>query len=237
MAERRVKPGWWVLGGLALAGALWVGTPRLLRRVEFFRVRQVELVGLRYLSARDVLTALAVPPSASLVDDPAPIAARAAAIPGVAEAEVTRRWPRTLRVRIREVVPVALAPLGGRLVPIDARGRRLPFDPALGAPDVPVVAAADSTLAAFLGRMQALELGFFAGISAAWRARDDIVLDWAGRRLLLRPDASAEVIRAVMLVTEDLARTGRAHAELDGRFAGQIVVRPRSTAGGAGGGA
>ena len=37
--------------------------------------------------------------------------------------------------------------------------------------------------------------------------------------------ASAEEMRAVTAVAKDLARKGRSYTELDGRFAGQVVVR------------
>jgi hypothetical protein len=36
---------------------------------------------------------------------------------------------------------------------------------------------------------------------------------------------TAEDIRAVMAVAQDLARQGRNYRELDGRFAGQVIVR------------
>jgi nitrous oxidase accessory protein NosD len=44
---------------------------------------------------------------------------------------------------------------------------------------------------------------------------------------LLRRDAGPDVIRAVVLVGQDLAATGREYTELDARFAGQVVVRRR----------
>ena len=46
-------------------------------------------------------------------------------------------------------------------------------------------------------------------------------------RVLLRRDAGPDVIRAVVLVGQDLAATGREYTELDARFAGQVVVRQR----------
>jgi hypothetical protein len=52
-----------------------------------------------------------------------------------------------------------------------------------------------------------------------------VVLEAGGRRLWFRPDATSEEMHAVMAVAQDLARKGRSYAELDGRFAGQVVVR------------
>ncbi len=54
---------------------------------------------------------------------------------------------------------------------------------------------------------------------------DDVILDLDGRRLWFGPAVTAEDIRAVMAVAQDLARQGRNYQELDGRFAGQVIVR------------
>jgi hypothetical protein len=55
--------------------------------------------------------------------------------------------------------------------------------------------------------------------------QDDVVLDLDGRRLWFGPVVTAEDIRAVMAVAQDLARQRRNYQELDGRFAGQVIVR------------
>jgi hypothetical protein len=65
----------------------------------------------------------------------------------------------------------------------------------------------------------------FARIRSAWRVQDDVVLDLDGRRLWFGPAVTAEDIRAVTAVAQDLARQGREYRELDGRFAGQVIVR------------
>jgi hypothetical protein len=65
----------------------------------------------------------------------------------------------------------------------------------------------------------------FGRIGAAWRVREDVILDLDGRRLWFGPAVTAEDIRAVMAVAQDLARQGRSYQELDGRFAGQVIVR------------
>ena len=39
-----------VVGALVAALVVWAGAPALLRRSEFFRVRQIELVGVRHLA-------------------------------------------------------------------------------------------------------------------------------------------------------------------------------------------
>ncbi|HEU4698052.1 MAG TPA: FtsQ-type POTRA domain-containing protein [Gemmatimonadales bacterium] len=232
------RPGWKILGVVLLAGAGWVGGPALGRRLDFFRVRRVELAGVRYLEPRAVLAALRLPRRASVFDDLAVYERRAAALPGATKIAVRRRLPGTLRVEVTETVPVALAQAPRGVVMVDARGKVLPFDPRRSAPDLPVAAAPDSVVAMLLDRLRELEPATYAQVSAAWRLQDDVVLEVGGRRLLFRPDASAEEIRAVMAVAQDLVRQNRNFRELDGRFAGQVVVRglgpaPKAAAAGA----
>ena len=110
---------------------------------------------------------------------------------------------------------------------VDERGRALPFDPAVSAPDLPIVARPDSGVAELLARVREVDPGLFAQISMATRIRKDVVLQVDSRKFWFRPNASAEAILAVTAVAADLARKGRAYSELDGRFAGQVVVRWR----------
>lgn len=222
---RFLKPGWLTLYGAILAVGIWFGAPRLFRRMDFFRVRRVELVGLRSLSAPQVLKALAIPPHANVFDDLRSIEGRAERIAGVADAEVARRLPGTIRVTLDEVEPVALVPGRGDLVPMDAAGHILPFDPAVAAPDLPVTARPDSLVGELLGRVREADAGLFEQIATAARSGTDVALDAGGKRYWFRPDASVETIKAVMAVAADLARRGRPFRELDGRFAGQVVVR------------
>ncbi len=225
MAFGRLKPGWYVLAAIGLALLAWSGGPALGRRMSFFRVRRVELVGLRYGTVAATLAGLRLPSRFSAFDDLRPIARRAAALPGVRHAEVSRRLPATLRVELEEAVPVALAPRGDSLTLIDARGRVLPFDPLHSAPDLPVAQTADSLVARLLGRMQDFNPTLFAIVVAAHREQDDVVLNVGGPGLRLRPDASPEEMRAVKAVVDELARKGRRYRELDGRFAGQVILR------------
>lgn len=222
---RFLKPGWLALYAAVGAVALWFGAPRLFRKMDFFRVRRVELVGLNSLSAPDVLRALAIPPRENVFDDLRPIAARAERIAGVADAEVTRRMPGTLRVTLDEVEPVALVPGHGALVPMDADGHALPFDPTVAAPDLPVTPRADSLVGALLSRVREADPALFEQVVTAVRSGPDVALDLGGHTYWMSPGATMETIRAMTAVAQDLARRGRAFRELDGRFAGQVVVR------------
>src|SRR5690242_9544048 len=108
---RWLRVSWWVLAWASAAlvmMVLWMAAPVALRRVAFFRVRQVELVGIRYLDADQVLAALRLSPLASVFDDTEVLADRLRGLPGVADATVSRRPPGSLKVIVREIEPVAL---------------------------------------------------------------------------------------------------------------------------------
>jgi cell division septal protein FtsQ len=225
VAERRLKRGWVVLAALIGGAALWFAAPAVLRHVEFFRVRRVEMQGLQYLDAAKVIAAARLSRTASVFDDPDAIAQRVRALPGVSDAQVARRLPGTLRIRLEEAEPVALTPKGDRLAMVDARGAVLPFDPLASAPSLPVLIGGGALVAGALARTRDYDPGLFARIDAAWRVGPDVVFEVAGRWLWFDPQLTAEDIRAVTAVEQALARQGRPYAELDGRFAGQVVVR------------
>ena len=213
-----------IFGVAGLCALVWLGAPPLLRGLEFFRVRRVEITGLQYLEPSKVIAALRLSPKASVFDDPAPLARRVLALPGVTSAEVGRHVPGTLLIEVNEAVPVALAPRGDALTMVDAGGRVLPFDPIASAPDLPL-AVADGVVAKVLDLVRDSDLDLFGRIDAAWRVGPDVVLEVDGRRLWFGARVSAEDIRAVMAVAQALARQGRTYQELDGRFAGQVIVR------------
>ena len=223
--ERFLRPGWMALSALVIAVVGWFVAPKVLRRVDFFRVRRVELVGVENLGQETILRGLGLPRHANLFDDIGPIERHAKAIPGVQEAKVSRRPPGTLVVEITEVAPVALVPGRDGLTAMDASGRLLPFDPSVAAPDLPLAARADSLVGRLLGQVLAADPALFAQLSSADRDGNWVVLSVGKRRLIFRPDASMETIRAVTAVAQDLARLGRPWQELDGRWAGQVIVR------------
>ena len=214
-----------MLAALIGGAALWFAAPAVLRHVEFFRVRRVEMQGLQYLDAAKVIAAARLSRTASVFDDPDAIAQRVRALPGVSDAQVGRRLPGTLRIRLEEAEPVALTPKGDRLAMVDARGAVLPFDPLASAPSLPVLIGGGALVAGALARTRDYDPGLFARIDAAWRVGPDVVFEVAGRWLWFDPQLTAEDIRAVTAVEQALARTGQAYQELDGRFAGQVIVR------------
>ncbi len=238
---RLPRVSWRVLAWAGVAMIVmvsWMTAPLGLRRLQFFRVRQVEIIGIRFLDADQVLAALRLSPTASVFDDIEPLTDRLRGLDGVADASVSRRPPGSLKVIVREIEPVAFVMSGrGALTPVDADGRPLPFD--LTGLDLPVVraSAGDSSVVGLLARVQAVDPALFQAIDAARRTettRGDVLLELGGgaHRVLLSRDAGPEVIEAVVLVARDLAAKARPYRELDARFAGQVVVRRRSSVGG-----
>ena len=138
---------------LALAGGallLLLGSPFwgpvLLRQMDFFRVRKVEIVGARYVSASELLDRLHVDTTASVWDPTSPLARRVGAHPQVRSVVVRRKLPGTLVVEITERVPIALVPTADGFRAYDARGIALPLDLARTPVDAPVLAQRDLAL-------------------------------------------------------------------------------------------
>ena len=236
MAERRLKRApaqrhrprhvWQVLGGLIAVVILWYATPAVLRRLEFFRIRRVEIAGTQSLAPAEILAALELDDRASVFDDLPAAGKELKSLPGVRSAAVRRRLPGTLEIVVEEAVPVALAPRGASLRMLDSSGSVLPFDPAATAPDLPIAVSVDANVARVLASVRASDPALYRRVEAAWRVQDDVILEVdAGRRLRFGPAVTAEDIRAVSAVAQDLARQGRSYAELDGRFDGQVIVR------------
>lgn len=226
MAPSRLsKPGWRILGGLALITLLGMGGVQLFSRMDFFRVRAVEVRGARNLRPEAVVRRLPVRPGESLFDDLDPVRRAADSIPGLTSVRVGRRLPGTIVVTVQEIEPVAYVMRRGKLEFVGANGEVLQLDPTVSGPDLPLVEVADSTVTGFLARLRATDAAFFARIVTAGRRGDDIVLGSGSQRYLFRPDAGAEVIRSVLFVEQDLTSNGRAWRELDARFADQVVVR------------
>src|SRR5262245_17191847 len=93
---------------VALTASLWA--PLLLRRMAYFRVRRVEIVGAHYVAPSDILSRLHVDTVASIWDPTKPLAERIASHPDIATAVVERKLPGTLVVQVTERIPVALVP-------------------------------------------------------------------------------------------------------------------------------
>ena len=246
---RRLRPevavsrryGWWVLG-LSLVGLMGglSQSPRLLRRMETFRVRQVEVRGTRYLAPDQVLEVSGLGERSSVFDPPETWIAPLERHPMVESVRVERRLPSTVRLTVRETRPVAFV-RAGTLVPVDRFGRVLPLAPEAARLDLPILIGeaeidADGMLedAGARAAVQALDR-----LQSAEPALAAAVSEFAGGgalRLLLRLDQptlallplepSALRLNEVRRTLDHLALRGELGSVrvVDGRFEGQVVV-------------
>ncbi len=211
------------LGGLAL-------TPRVLRPMAFFRVRQIELLGVRYVSPDDVLESLQLRPDQSVFDDLDVLEERASRVGGVVQARVKRVLPGTLRVEVSERIPIAFAPGPEGFVTLDALARPLPFDPTTSAVDLPIVARPDTLLVGALGAVRFASRDLYDEVDWVETVRgggDGVRLVLGDRRILMPAVPAVSDVDAVLAVRELLARSGSEYEELDARYRGWVVVRRR----------
>ena len=239
--KRNRRLGWWLLGfGLVgLMGGL-SQSPRLLRRMDTFRVRQVEVRGTRYLNPDEVLAASGLGERSSVFDSPDAWLASLARHPMIESARIERRLPSTVRIVVRETRPVALVRMR-TLVPVDGAGRVLPLAPEEAHLDLPILAGeveidaqgiiadADARAAvAALARLQGTEPALAAAVSEfAGGGALRILLRLGRPTLALLPfEASATRLSEVRRALDDLAARGELPRVdvVDGRFEGQVVV-------------
>lgn len=201
----------------------------LLQSMDFFRVRRVEIEGLRYATPDAIVSRLSVDTLASIWDDVSPLEARVAEHPQVREVRIKRKLPGTLVVVVTENPPVALVSTARGLIVTDANGDSLPVDPTTMDVDLPVLARKDSLLLRLLGETQAEEPALFARVSEARRAgRGDIVLVLPEFRILADSAVSTARLAEVLPVELDAARRNWRPRELDLRFRDQVIVRLQS---------
>jgi cell division protein FtsQ len=216
------------LGGIAIliavTGRFWA--PLLMRRMDYFRVRRVEIVGARYVAPSDILAKLHVDTTASVWDPTSALMARVASHPEIQHVAVHRKLPGTLVIEVTERVPVALAPVPGGLRVYDERGVALPIDPTRVDVDVPVLREHDVSLLRLLARIKRRMPAFYARISEVRRTgRDEIVLELEKEPVRVMQDVSIDRFAEVAPVEEDLARKQLRVAEIDLRFKDQVIAR------------
>ena len=236
------------LGAVAIAAAgLTAGrwAPPALRQVGWFAAEKVEVTGARLLAPHEVLATSGVKIGTNVWTDPAGWEAALRRHPVIAEAEVTRDLPATLRIRVVEKRPAALVQ-AGVLRPVTADGEVLPVDPARAAVDLPLLAArlktGEARVSEERARRSLAEAGRLADLAPELMARVSELRPGARgeTRLLLTSPAAEVVIPAgigdpglvrLRAALEDVARrmetdtTGVARALVDARFEDQIVVR------------
>ena len=211
---------------LLVASPLW--GPSLLRRLDFFRVRRVEILGARYTAPSELLARLEVDTTRSVWDPLGPLEARVRTHAQIESVEVSRRLPGTLVVRVTERHPVALVDGPGGLRAVDERGRRLPLDPSRTPVDAPVVTAAprDTLVYHLLGAMQREAPALYAKLSSI-RAigADEIVLQIADLQVRALTSVTLARLGDVDPVERDLMRRQLRAAEIDLRYRDQVIAR------------
>ena len=224
-ARWRLAAGVMLVAGV-LAVPFW--GPRLLVHLDFFRVRKVEVLGLRHTPPAEVLARLRVDTTRSVWHPLEPLVARVATHPQVERVTVRRKLPGTLVVDVTERRPVALVPVSGTLRAVDERGVTLPLDPSRTLVDAPILTSAPraSPVYHLLGIMQRDAPGLYARLSS--------IRVVGGNELLLQlADLTVRTMTSVTLarlgdiepVERDLARRQLRAAELDLRYRDQVIAR------------
>jgi len=152
-----------------------------------FAVREVHVEGRERTEARDVRAVLDAPRGLPILAfDPHAAKAELEKLPWVRRADVERRLPDTVLVRLEERIPLALWQRGGRFAVIDSEGKEIPgTDPARFA-DRPVVVGEDAPAhAAGLIALMETEPDLMKRVAAAVRV--------GGRRWNLRLDNGVDV--------------------------------------------
>jgi cell division protein FtsQ len=213
------------IGLLLLAGSpFW--SPLVMRRMTFFRVRRVEILGAHYIAPSDILARVHVDTASSVWDPTAPIVARVLRDPAVQTVDVRRRLPGTLVVEITERAPVALVAAPGGLKVYDARGVALPVDPSSVPIDAPVLMARDTTVLRLLGAMQQRMPSLYARVTTVRRAgRDELILQLKTAPVRAMQDVTLERLAEVEPVEADLSRKQLRVAEIDLRYRDQVIAR------------
>lgn len=228
--------------GLAAAAAAsspyWA--PPALRRVPLFDADRVEVAGTRMLAPHEVVAASGIQIGATVWTDPAAWEAALRRHPVVASAEVERRLPATLRIRITEKRPAAFVQ-AGTLRPATAEGEILPVDPARVAVDLPIAGSAPDTahrvrdravlrLLAEAGRLGDADPMLMARVSELRAGPDGalrVLLTHPSAEVLLPAGAAEPRLTQLRAALDDVGRRiprgGR--AVVDARFADQVVVR------------
>ena len=232
-AATRKKRRWVIPGAIALSAFFLIlspfWAPLLFRRLAFFRVRHVEVVGAQYVQPRDVVQRLRIDTLSSVWDNPGPLEARLAQHPLVKSVHIDRRLPGTLVVRLVEHVPVALVPTGNGFRAYDERAVQLPIDPTAADVDAPILAAPDAPLLRLLGSLRAHAPALYARVSEVRREGDSgareflFVLDSVPVRTLA--DVTLNRLADLDVVEQDLARRQMRAVELDLRYRDQVIAR------------
>jgi cell division protein FtsQ len=218
---------------LALAGIaalllvtipLWA--PLFLRRMAFFRVKRLEITGIRYIPASDIVGRANVDTTGSVWDALGPIADRVKTHPGLRHVAVSRKLPGTLVITVTEFQPIALVPGPEGFRVFDQRGVALPIDPSRVDVDAPVVATADTALLRLLGDLRSSVPDLYRRVSAVNRiGANELSFQLDAAVVRAMKTVSVDELNQISAVEDDLRKRAVRAAELDLRYKDQIIAR------------
>jgi cell division protein FtsQ len=209
---------------LAIGSPLWA--PLLLRRMDFFRVRRLQIVGTRYIATSDIVARASVDTMRSVWDPTGPIADRVRTHPGVDGVHVSRRLPGTLVITVTERQPVALVPGPEGFRAYDAHGNALPVDLTRGVVDAPVIPRPDTALLRLLGDLRATLPALYARLSEIKRVGvNELLLQLDTTPVRTMAGVTMDDLNQIASVENDLQRRAARVTELDLRYSGQIIAR------------
>lgn len=244
-APRSRRLGWALLGLalVTLMGGL-SQSPRLLRRMDTFRVRQVEVRGTRWLAPDEVLAVSGLGDASSVFDSPDAWVASLEQHPMIASARVERRLPSTVRIVVTETQPVAFV-RSTTLLPVSAAGRVLPIAPEAARLDLPILMrSAEVDADGYIDEQARAAVRALAFLQVEEPALAAAVSEFDGGgalRLLLRLEQptvallpiepTATRLNEVRRTLDHLAARGELPLTrvVDGRFEGQVVVSLNGT--------
>ena len=209
---------------LALTVPLWA--PLMMRRMDYFRVRRLEIVGTRYIAPNDIVSRANVDTTRSVWDPTAPIAGRVKTHPGVQDVAIRRKLPGTLVITVTEYQPIALVPGPQGFRVFDQRGIALPIDPSRVDVDAPVLASADIALLRLLAAVRGAIPDLYASVSELRRAgKYELVFQLDGMPVRTMSSISLEELNQIGPVRDDLRKRAAHVSELDLRYKDQIIAR------------
>jgi cell division protein FtsQ len=223
--RRLVKPAAIALGVFVLLLApFWA--PRILRHMDFFHVRHVEVVGARYLDPAEILSRLRVDTTASVWDPNDDMRDRVASHPLVRDVTIDRKLPGTLVVHIVEHAPVALVPGVNGFKAYDERSVVLPIDPTVADVDAPILFARDSAMLKLLGAVRTEAPGLYSRMSEIRQSGPgEITFVLDSMPVRTTSDVTLQRLTDLELVEKDLARRRLRVTELDLRYRDQVIAR------------
>jgi cell division protein FtsQ len=228
-----------LVAAAVLSSPAWA--PALLRDVEWFSVRRVEISGTRLLAPREVLAAADLPEGHNLWNPLAAVERSVLRHPSIDSVAVSRKPPHTLRIRVHEKRPVAFVEIGA-LAAVTARGEILPVDPTRVGLDLPLVRGAwlemePSSREAVLRVLEALRSADPELLAQTSELRPvdprggAVRLEHASAEILLPGSVDGDRLSRLRAVLEDLQRRAPGREvdasipTVDARFEDQIVVR------------